>query len=258
MTASLTYSAQQPESLPLKRTGGKRRRYALIVVVLTMVALLTLHAPLLRGVACLLIVDQPVAKVTHVAILGCGGRYGGPDRRYRAAAELFRSHALRAVLLFEAHRTRLVREGILPPDELVGREQLLKHRVPEPQISTLPGEARNIWDMSDRLGDWLRAHPTSRVVALADRFQSRQARVTLDAVLDPKLAQRVVVRALPDRRYDETDWWHSRRGWKSVFTNACGLAAVWIYGRPDPSLRDDWDPDEYERQLRLKWSRQER
>ena len=61
--------------------------------------------------------------------------------------------------------------------------------------------------------------------------------------------RRIGVHALVDRRYDETNWWKSRCGVKSLMLGVIELAFAVCRGENYPNS-GHWDPDRYERALR--------
>jgi hypothetical protein len=106
-----------------------------------------------------------------------------------------------------------------------------------------------LWEESDRLKEWLTAHPDATAIWLTGRFRSRETRHVLDQVLSPTTSHRVSVEGLADRRYDETNWWRSRSGWKDLFHAYLGLGYVTLVGRSSYG-QDEWNPDVYEASLR--------
>jgi hypothetical protein len=57
------------------------------------------------------------------------------------------------------------------------------------------------------------------------------------------------VEGLIDRRFNESNWWQLRSGWKSLFHCYLILGYALCAGRP-PEPVDDWNPDVYEVRLR--------
>ena len=64
------------------------------------------------------------------------------------------------------------------------------------------------------------AHPKTRVLMAVDRTQSRSWRWKIDRYMGAAESARVGLLALPDREFDETNWWRSYRGVKSVVVDA--------------------------------------
>jgi hypothetical protein len=153
------------------------------------------------------------------------------------------------VLMFESWKSRLVLDGIVPPGHEVAVDQLKQRGVADSRIIPDRGEIRGTWQAADRIRHWLDQHAGAHIVVLCDRFSSRRLRYILDRVLSNGQSARVALRTLRDRRYDESDWWRSRTGFKAVFGAYFGLAYSWVAGRPE-SYAKLWDPDEYEEGLR--------
>jgi hypothetical protein len=76
-------------------------------------------------------------------------------------------------------------------------------------------------------------------------------RFLLDSVLEPEDARRIHVVAMPDHRFDESNWWKSRLGFKDFFGSFAILAYAWCHGE-DSLQPPSWDPDQYEATLRSK------
>jgi hypothetical protein len=217
--------------------------YRKTIACLTLIVMAVIfHQPLLRVVANVLIVDEPTEGFDHLAITG-------GDHRHAIAGELFRGGKIQRVLMFEGQKKRLIEYGILPPPNEIARRQLEKEGIPADAISLIGGETQSTWQFAERLDSWLRTQKTVQVTVFADRFRSRDVRRVLDATLSAGSAARVRVRALPDRRYDETNWWRSRRGMKSFGNASMVLLYRWINGRPESTFTDTWDPDVYQAQL---------
>jgi hypothetical protein len=67
-------------------------------------------------------------------------------------------------------------------------------------------------------------------------------------VLGSNLAGKVHWHAVPDRLYDETNWWQSKAGVRACVDGYIGLAHVLVYGEDLRGTRQ-WDPDQYEAML---------
>ncbi len=85
------------------------------------------------------------------------------------------------------------------------------------------------------------------MVVLCDRFSSRRTRCLFERELGG-LSARVRWRALPDRRYDETNWYHHKVGVLSLFDSYLSLGHVWLYGDA-LGEREEWNPDAYQNNL---------
>ncbi len=237
--ASLSPRPEEPPAPPAPRRSGRWTRRLAVLGALLLVAGLA-HPLVLRALGRVLVVDQPCEAPSHVLLIG-------GDSAHDRAAELLRDDPRRRVLLIPWRPGRLTRVGLLPPAHQIARRALLERDVPAEAIHVLQGQARSQWQAARLLDDYLAAHPRAEVVVLCDRFASRRHRLVLDRVLDPRRAQRMSVRGLRDRRYDETDWWRVRRGAKEFLTAGIVLTHAWLAGETPPA--PEWDPDEYEREL---------
>ena len=191
-------------------TARWKRRILISAVVVAAACLF--HAPLLRGLANFLVVDEPTRSVDYICVTSWGYRPDG-DRCYDVAGELHRKNPSCRILLIEPNHSRLVQIGAVKSFASVSQRELGSRGVPSEAISILRCEPWNDWATARALADWLRDHPNNSVLLLCGQFRSAQARHTLDAVLHRAEAARVRVRALPSRQCDETDWWTSRRGY---------------------------------------------
>jgi hypothetical protein len=87
------------------------------------------------------------------------------------------------------------------------------------------------------------------VLVLCDRFAGRDLRFVVSQVTQPGEAQRVAFRSLPNHRYDETNWWRNRAGVRALAGAAFDLAYDALHGEDAPPV-NEFDPDQYERELR--------
>jgi len=198
----------------------------------------------------LLVVDEQAGGAAYLWLRPMSDEFReGETPGDRAAAFVHEGNG-RRILLVEPKPGRLVEAGILPPFEAQELAELAARRVPQGAVTVLGGKARDLWEEARLLDPWLRGNPDARVVLLASRFRSRCERYVLRAVLGPEEASRIAVAAVADRRYDESNWWKSRTGAKEFFAAWVAWAYAWGQGgeHPKPPL---WDPDDYERQLRV-------
>lgn len=218
------------------------RRGCVVVLLLLVVCLALWRQPILQGLAWILVVDQQPQQIDYVLI-------GGGDGCFDEAARLYRQRPSRRVLLMEPPPGRLVRLGILPTVESASRRALEARDVPPEVVEVIVWKAGDPTTRTQRLQAWMKDHPHVRTVYLCERFASRHVRCLLDWRLAPEAAAHIAVRGLPDRRFDETNWWRSRRGVKEWVLRSMALAHAWCRGEED-ERGEDWDPDQYERSLR--------
>jgi hypothetical protein len=223
----------------MSRRAWRRGVYVLLTGAL-LLSLALFRTPLLRGAAGLLIAGGQESASPWLVVMDSGL---DPD----LVASLFREGAPPRVVLIEPAPDRLQALGILPPPTDLEKGALERRGVPPPSIDVLPGLARDDWDRARALRDWLQDRPGAHADVLCKRFGSRRMRIILGRVLGAAAA-RVRVVALADRRYDETDWWQSKKGVDDCWHGFVGLTYVWLAGEGDKS-GPAWDPDAYERAL---------
>jgi hypothetical protein len=218
------------------------RRLAFLVVLAigVLVALAVFHSAILRGCARLLIVDQTGGPVSHLVLVD-------GDRRHDLAADFVRGNPAGRILLIEAGPNTLVECGILPADEVLDRLALVERGVPDSAIELISGSTADQWRAIHALQRWLGEHPDAHTAVLCNRFDSRLLRAVADAVLAPDQAQRVAIWALPNREFDERNWWYTRDSARSFVYAWLRLAFHAVQGESQGGERR-WDPDEYEKQ----------
>jgi len=193
-----------------------------------------------------LVIDQSPENVDAVVI------FGG-ENRYPVAAMMLEGDTAKEILLIESRPSRLTELGIVKKQSTVAREKLTELGVPQESISTVPGDHAGEWRGAHILNQWLLQHPESSVAVICDRFGSRWVRYTLDQVLEESDRRRVQIVALRDRRYDETNWWLRRTGWKVVFNAYFDLGYAVLVGK-DESQEPVLDPDKFEQLVVQRWN----
>jgi hypothetical protein len=202
----------------------RRRGWRWLVAGALVLGVFLARGPLLRGLAGLLIAEGPDRAVAGVVpVRG--------DRMHDAAAARVRDGATE-VLLIERVPLRHEALGVIPVRTEIDRRALEARGAPAPAIRVLSEQTLDDWDGARVLRDWLRDRPEAHVAVLCDRFGSRRQRIILDRVLGPDAA-RVHVVALPDRRYDETNWWRSKDGVAGWWEGLVTLGYVWLAGEGD-------------------------
>jgi hypothetical protein len=223
-----------------------RRKWRIAVLAVVVAAVWLFHAPLLRGLAGLLIVDQPTDDYDCVCI-SSWGYYPNGDRCYDVAAELYRRKPSCRILLVAPAPNRLAQIGATPSFESMSRRELLARHVSQEAVSVVRGEPWNDWATARALAGWMSDHPGHGVLLLCGQFHSGQMRRAMDAVLEADAAASLHVRALPDRNYDDTNWWTRRCGYRAFAgswmlrlqsrTDGCDAA------KPPEKKADDYERD---------------
>lgn len=195
---------------PIRR---KWRRRVVILAALLLAGWL-FHASILRGLATGLIVedrlpegrplqDQPAPEPVVMLLDG--------DRQFDLAAQLYDAGAA-TILIYRSRPNRLVRMGIMPPGDEMARRELLKRGVSNERCEILAGTSSRRASIAVALTAWLKEHPNQTATVLCDRFTSRTWNVVLKRAAQPDVAERIRIAALPNRRFDESNWWRSKPG----------------------------------------------
>lgn len=226
---------------PVGATRASHRSRTLAVLMGIVMLATATHALWLKQFALAFIATDSARGADAILVLrGDGGLEIAAQRLANGDAE--------TVLLVRQRRSRLMRLGVVPLHEEVWAQRLTELGVAPQRIETIALEARTTHDVARSLAVWLSDNEARRVVVLCDRFTSRDTNAILGRHLGPKLRSRVGVEGIPDRRYDESNWWRSSAGIKAFFRAAFDLTMTHIRGE-EPALANEWSPDEYERSL---------
>jgi hypothetical protein len=224
-------------------TAKRKRR--IIVLAAFIAAAWLFHAPLLRGLAGLLIVDQPTDDYDCVCISAWGDRRNG-DRCYDVAVELYRKKPSCRILLIVPEPNRLEEIEAIASFATISERELLARHVPPGSVSVLRGQRWNDWDTARALAAWLHDHPGKSVLLLCGQFHTAQLRSALDSVLAPDKAASVRVHALRHRECDETNWWTCRAGFRMFGGSWLLRLQTWLTGGDTPPSPEKC-ADDYER-----------
>lgn len=148
------------------------------------------------------------------------------DRRLEVTAQLYREGASQ-ILLYHCPPNRLERLGILPTGEVSARRELLKRHVSDDDLVVLSGDSAGRSEIAAALVEWLKENPRETVNVPCDRFSSRAWRIVLRRAADPLILDRIRIIALPNRRFDETNWWKSKPGLRAFANGYLTLAFLW-------------------------------
>ncbi len=240
----------QPKARP-------RWRRRLLLAGALIAVLVLCHGPLFRLAAGILVADDPLETADAVVVMARNGPYVAVP--FDELADLYQKKLVREILLIEDRSSRLIEAGVLPPLEPIVRRELAARGVPDKALTVRAGKFHSPWNVARDLGNWLAEHPQATVICLADELDSRSSRAVMTSALDGNqlggnllggnLAQRVRWRALPDRRYGVSDWWHTRQGITSLVGAYVTLLHITLIGEPAESATR-WSPDRFETQLR--------
>jgi hypothetical protein len=229
------------------RSGFRASRFMLWGAAILVAALVVFHGALFRFLAGLLVVEDQPTATDAVVVMGASGPFHAAP--FEEAAQIYRDGQAREIVLIEDRSSRLVRAGVVPTLERIGKRQLAERGVPDAALTVLAAEQRTDWDRARQLGAWLDEHPAASATVLCDEFDSRRAYGVCRQVLGAQTAARLRWRAVPDRRYGLSNWWQSRQGIVEFAGAYVALAHTHAVGEP-PRDTKRWDPDEYETELK--------
>jgi hypothetical protein len=229
---------------PPKSGKRKWRRWGggLFVALLLCACLYGFRAPILRGVATYLVLDEQSTTTDYILILP------GVDKRYERAAVMYHGGSANGILLVETRPMRLERMGFAPSFGALSQRELVAYGVPANSIMVIPGQGRTDWDRARSLRDWLEQRPDARVLVFCDRFGGRKFRYIFDQVLGAEHAHQVRVTCIPERSFDENNWWQHREAVVAVFDAYVHVAYARFCGEDSEEWRE-WDPEEFKKTL---------
>jgi len=190
------------------------------------------------GVARPLVADAGSGHADYLVLRSSNGMTVDGDRGYAVAASLYARRVAPRILLLERKEAEAANIGAVPSFLETGRAQLARHGIPDSSIVGLRARARNRPEELQALGRWLAERPGARVQLICGRFGSRSWRCVIDRVLDERAAARVELLGLPNRNFDESNWWRSYRGVKALVIGYIRLGhAVLIERRTEDGER---------------------
>jgi hypothetical protein len=194
----------------------------------------------------LLVVSDPLVPTDAVVVMGRSGPYRAVP--IDEVNDLYQKQFVREILLIEDRSSRIVNAGIVPTLESVMTRELAKRDMPATVLTTLASEYRSGSEMTRALGDWLKKHPNAHVTVLCDQLHCRCGAYLTCQGLEANEFERVHWHAIPDKRFDATNWWHTRQGMVEVVSAYVSLLHAYVIGEPSEPAKQ-WDADEFERTL---------
>ena len=219
-----------PDSRSTSRGCHHWQRRLLLLLAGVLIICGIFHARLMTAAAGLLIVDEPGSTALVTLILD-------GDKCFDLAADRVadRQHT---ILLFQLPPGRLERMGIVPTAEEISRRELLKRKVPEPSLVVIDDVSMDSTAVLVQLCEWMRKHPGTEVDVLCDRFSSRKWDLIIRRAADSSLRRNIHLIALPNRSYDETNWWKSKPGLMAFVNGFLRLGFQYCSSSPAPAWRE--------------------
>lgn len=224
----------------------RRWRRRLIVLGLMAVTLFACRAPILQFLGGQLVKDDDPTATDTVVVMGRSGPFRAVP--VDEAAEFYKKGQGKQILLIEDRSSRIVKAGIAPTIESVMTAEFAKRDIPIAALTTLAGDFSRGRDLWSALSGWLKEHPDAHVTVICDQFHSRGSAYLAYNVLPAPEYARVRWHVVPDKRFDVSNWWHTRFGVVEVASASVSLVHAYLIGEPAEAA-NRWNPDEYERSL---------
>ena len=184
----------------------KRLCVCLLVLCALLLALYIFRAPVLRGVAGLWIVNDPLDKADAIVVLG-----GGLETRPFEAARLFHQGLAPKILLTSVRSNSTSILGITGPETSLARQVLLRKSVPNNAVFVIDGDVATTHDECLAVRAWVDQNKPKRLIITTDLFHTRRVKWFFDKALRGTGVE-VRVDAVAPLNYDASDWWRHEEG----------------------------------------------
>jgi uncharacterized SAM-binding protein YcdF (DUF218 family) len=225
-TLSAGLSDQAPSAMETPRTrkwAGRVRRTGLCCLgfAVFLMAIYAFRSPILRELATIWIVDEPLAKADAVVVLG-----GGLESRPFEAARLYHAGLAPKVLFMDVKLSPTTKLGITPSEEELTRKTLLKQGVAETDLVVIGQSVASTFDESMAVRNWVQTNHARRIIIPTDLFHTRRVRWLFRKELKGTGTQ-VSVKAVSPPNYTATDWWHHEEGLIAFQNEIIKFAYYW-------------------------------
>jgi uncharacterized SAM-binding protein YcdF (DUF218 family) len=197
----------------------------LITLALLLAGLLgyLFRVQLLTGLARFLIVNEPIQPADIIFILN-GDAHTRPFR----AAELFQQGLAPQIVIPREENSPAAELGLYPNGTDVSVNVLKKLGVPEQNIVIIPieGGVTSTRDEAVALRRYAAAHGLQRVIVVTSSFHTRRARWIIARTLSGSSVT-FAMAAVPEWKFDDTNWWREERGLISLTNEYIKLVYYW-------------------------------
>jgi uncharacterized SAM-binding protein YcdF (DUF218 family) len=184
----------------------KRLLLSLLALCALLVALYLFRAPVLRGVAGLWIVNDPLDKADAIVVLG-----GGLETRPFEAARLYHQGLAPKILLTNVRSNDTAYLGITAPETSLARQVLLKKSVPENAVFVINYDVASTHDECLAVRRWVDQNKPKRLIITTDLFHTRRVKWFFDKTLKGTGVE-IRVDAVVPLNYNASDWWQHEDG----------------------------------------------
>lgn len=235
MKQSDTYFIEDPRKPrtrqePKKKGRGKRppRRFKRTRRVLSLLALVViivlLRAPILRGLASLLDVSEPIEPAAYVLVTA-----GRPAAHPFYAAALYRAGLTKGVLVTRPQPVPDVLDGIVPPEEELTQNILIQQGVDPDDIVVLAGMVTDAASEVRALAAFLAQDPNrgGQATVLTSTFQTRRYRRLLRRGLNQGAGEARLL-GIPEDNFSERNWWRTQSGFLTYLGEVLEIVHDWL------------------------------
>jgi len=195
------------------RSKALRRHRALwrAVTIITMLAIVASSAwlgrePLLRGVASLWIVSDPVTRADAIVVLG-GNYYERP----LVAADLYGRGFANKILVSQTTDMQQIPVADIPTDTELSRTALLKLGVPPGAIESFGNANSNTREEAVAIRQWAERNAASKFIIPTEMFGARRVRWIFQRELSGS-GVTIEVPSFEPPRYTSREWWKAEEG----------------------------------------------
>ncbi len=176
------------------------------VAAIVLGTLYLFREPLLRRVAELWIVDDPVTVGDAIIVLG-----GGLQTRPFAAAALYHQGYAPRVLLMNVEQSPTTALGLTPTEFDLTRKVLLDQGVPDSSLTAVGENLSSSYEEAVAVRNWARNTGAKRLIILTDLFHTRRVSWLYSKMFRGTGIDILVV-AVPGRKYSSANWWRAESG----------------------------------------------
>jgi len=160
----------------------------------------------LRGAAQAWIINDPLTRADAIVVLG-----GGLDTRPFEAARLYHEGFAPKILLMDVKPSPTTKLGILPAENDLTRQVLLRRDVTNSDCLTIGHAVASTYDESRAVRAWLEQTGAKKLIIPTDLFHTRRVRWLFRKQLKGTGAT-FVIRAVPLTECDASNWWRHEQG----------------------------------------------
>lgn len=192
----------------------RRTPLAVIAVLLAAPAALWIARDRILAAAGAFLVDSDAAQRAGVILL----LNGDLDTRPAAAAGLWKQRLAPRIAIARSESSRAVEMGLVPNVTDLALEILEREGVPREAIDEIPfpGGVTSTRDEARAVRAWLTRNPVPSILIVTNAIHTRRARWIFDRELGGA-GVRVLLFAVPDRRYSVERWWDNEHGFLGVY-----------------------------------------